>query len=338
MLILSHELGHLAMARAAGITTRHFTVGFGLTFPRWTDRRGTVRTFAVLPLGSYVTFAGENDTSVEDGYAGRHPAVRMAVIAADPAANLLVAITIYAGILALSGQPTFLPVASSVLPGSAAAVAGFRPGDRVLAVDGQPVATFDQLRPILQRNPGERLSFHVDRDHRVVDLFARLGTKVEGNREVGFLTIWSTARIHRALLPGATLVAALTSTWHVVTDTLAGIAHAVSTGEGIGNFAGVPRSRAHLAGHAAVAGSTNLLTLMAVLSVNLALMNLLPIPVLDGGAFLFCCVEWIGGRPASPRVHDFATRLGAAAIATLFAVSTIHDLAGFGLFRWLAML
>jgi regulator of sigma E protease len=337
LLILGHELGHYTAARTAGIAVRHFTIGFGPTLARWCDRSGTIWTIGMLPLGGFVGFAGESDPTPKESYAGRHPATPLVVIAAGPAANVVIAIGIYAGIAAVQGQTTVLPVVSSIVADSAAARAGFQPADRILAVSGQPVATFDELRPILQQHPGAELSFRVERHDEVVNLLARIGSKREGGREVGYLGIWSTEVSHRPLSVRGVALTALQDTWQVVADTGAGIGRLVSTGQGADNFAGVLEV-AHLAGQAAVAGGASLVILTAVLSVNLALMNLLPIPVLDGGALLFCAVEWIRGRPAPPRVLDFATRSGAALIAMLFIASTLHDLAGFGVFRWLGLL
>jgi regulator of sigma E protease len=333
-LILAHEFGHYETGRITGVTARSFALGFGPRLVQWTDRRGTVWSLSLLPMGGYVSFPGEESAAEKGGYLSRPPLARMAIIAAGPMANILVAIGIYACIYTIQGMPTFLPVASSVVPGSPAAVAGFQPGDGILAVDHITIGDFDDLRPILEDHPGQTLKFAVNRHGVVLDLSATLDSKPAGGREVGYLGIWSNVAARQKMGLGQALVTASQRTWQVLTQTLQGIGRAITTGQGVGNFRGVI-GVAHLAGQAAAAGGDTLLTLMAVLSVNLALMNLLPIPVLDGGAFLFCFFEWIRGRPAPDRVQDFATRAGLVVIMCLFLYSTLHDLAGLGVFDWI---
>jgi regulator of sigma E protease len=257
----------------------------------------------------------------------------MAIITAGPLANILVAVAIYAGIFMIQGMPVFSPIASSVLPGSPAARAGFQPGDRIVAVGNTQIANFDGLRPILEGNPGKAMDFKVVRNGAFLDLDATLDSKESGSREVGYLGIWSNVATRQKMGPVTAILTASERTWQVVTQTFQGIGRALTTGQGAGNFHGII-GVAHLAGQAARAGGDTLLTLMAVLSINLALMNLLPIPVLDGGAFLFCFFEWLRGRPAPERVQDFATRGGVALIMALFLYTTVHDLAGLGLFDW----
>ena len=332
-LILAHELGHYAVARITGVTPRRFALGFGPRVAEWTDRRGTVWSFSMLPMGGYVSFPGEHDVNEKGGYLSRPPLARMAIIAAGPLANILVAIAIYAGIFMVQGMPIFLPIASSVLPGSPAARAGFQAGDRILAVDNLQIVDFDALRPILEGNPGKAMEFTVNRHGAVLELHATLDSQPAGSREVGYLGIWSSVASRQKMGPGRAFLTASERTWQVVTQTFQGIGRALTTGQGATNFRGII-GVAHLAGEAAQAGGDTLLTLMAVLSINLALMNLLPIPVLDGGAFLFCFFEWIHGRPAPDSVQDFATRGGIAVIMALFAFTTVHDLAGLGVFDW----
>ena len=181
---------------------------------------------------------------------------------------------------------------------------------------------------MLQASAGKTLTFTVDRGVSTVDVSAALGSTTVDGQQVGFLGIQSTKRTYAHVsVPDAMAVAA-GKTWHTIT----GIVGAVTTGQGTQNVAGV-LGITQLAGQAAIAGDTSIFTLIAILSANLALMNLLPIPVLDGGALVFCAIEWLRGRPASLRLQDFATRTGIAAMATLFFLSMLHDLSGFRLFQ-----
>lgn len=335
LLILSHELGHYAAARSLGLVANRFTIGFGPNLVRITDRKGTLWSLSALPVGGFVSFAGERDPSQSAGYAALPPPARLAIIAAGPIANILLAIALYAGILAAKGETTLLPVASVVMPGSAAAVAGIQVGDRIETFDGKPVATFAKLVPLLRDRPAQRVDLQILRGNRIIELALELEARSAGGRRIGYLGIESRVPGHEPLTPLQIALCAPARAWDVTIETLSGIAAAVTTGRGASHFVGM-LGVAHIAGEAAATGTIQLLALTAALSINLALMNLLPIPVLDGGAFIFCLVEWVRGRPAPDQVQNLATGTGLAALAGLFALSTLHDLAGFGLFQWLA--
>ena len=243
-LILAHEFGHYATARITGVTARHFALGFGPRLVQCTDRRGTVWSLSLLPMGGYVSFPGEQNPTEKGGYLSRPPLARMAIIAAGPMANILVAIGIYAGIYTIQGMPIFLPVASSVVPGSPAAVAGFQPGDRILAVDQISIGKFATIRPILEDHRGQKLIFAVDRHGAVLDLSATLESKQAGNREVGYLGIWSNVAARQKMSLGQAVLTASQRTWQVLTQTLQGIGRALTAGQGASNFRGGHRCRA----------------------------------------------------------------------------------------------
>lgn len=258
----------------------------------------------------------------------------MAIAAAGPAANLLLAVIVFAIMLTTIGQPAALPVASRITPDSAAEHAGFKADDRIVTIDGQPVKLFEDLRPTLRANPGKTVRFEVERGGQVLDLFARLGATQEGTKTIGLLGIYSTALTHVALKPGPAIAVAAGKTWEVITDTVTGIAGLVTRGQGVENVAGVV-GVAQITSEAASQGFGTLLALLAILSADIALMNLLPIPVLDGGAILFCVAEMVLRRPVSERIQDLTTRTSIAAVASMFMVTTLHDLDMAGLFRWL---
>jgi regulator of sigma E protease len=335
ILLISHELGHFLAARAVGLTAQRFTIGFGPNLLRLTDRYGTVWSFSALPVGGFVSFAGEGNPAHSNGYAALRPPARLAVIMAGPAANILLAIGLYAGILATQGETTLLPVASIVLPGSPAAAAGLQAGDQILAVDGVPVTTFSEVLPRLHCHPGQAITLTIRRAGYTLDLTPHLAARPAVHRTIGFLGIESHVLGNQPLSLWQIAVYAPARTWDVTAETVTGIATALTTGKGASHFTGI-LGVTQLAGEAAAASTVTLLALTAVLSVNLALMNLLPIPVLDGGAFLFCLIEWLRGRPAPTHVQDFATRVGAATIAGCFAFFILHDLSGFGALQWIS--
>ncbi|MCB8877424.1 M50 family metallopeptidase [Acidisoma silvae] len=334
VLIICHELGHYLAARANGLVAERFTIGVGPNLFRLKDHRGTVWSLSTLPVGGFVAFAGERDRSRAGGYAALRPTARMMIILAGPAANMLVAIGLYACILAGRGETTLLPIATTIAAGSPAARAGLKQGDLIVAADGAPIVTFADLGAFLKARPDQTVDLRIDRQGAQLDLKPRLEARHSNDHDIGYLGIEAHTQGYRQLGLGQILLLAPARAWTVLSLTVTGIFSAVTTGQGAGQFTGMI-GVAHLAGEAAASGPIQLLALTALLSVNLALMNLLPIPVLDGGAFLFCLFEWIAGRPASARVQELATRTGVAAIAGLFALSTFHDLAGFGLFQWL---
>lgn len=334
LLLISHEMGHYLAARAAGLTAQRFAIGFGPNLLRFTDRRGTVWSLSSLPIGGFVSFAGEGNPSQPGGYGALRPPARMAVIVAGPAANILLAIGLYACILGVRGETTLLPIASTVLPGSPAATAGIRAGDQVLAVAGEPVTTFTEILPQLRTHPGQRIALTIRREGRTIELTPRLEAREVDGRTIGFLGIESHALGRRPLTLWQIALYAPARAWRVTVETVTGITTALTTGRGAGGFTGI-LGVTQLAGEAAATGTMALLALTAVLSLNLAIMNLLPIPVLDGGALLLCLIEWLRGRPVSAPVRDFATRVGAATIAACFAFFVLHDLAGFGVLAWM---
>jgi regulator of sigma E protease len=279
LLIIAHEGGHYLAARFLGVRTSRFVIGFGPTLWQARDRHGTAWSLALLPIGGFVGFADGSDADNRGSYAERPPIQRMAIIAAGPFANILAAIAVFAVMFATAGMPAFLPTASTVVPGTAAARAGFQPGDRILDLNGTPVTTFDDLRPTLRANPGRTINVRLTRNGRVVDLFPELGTTLDGGKKIGMLGIVSTAPMRIPVNPAEALTRGAKKTWATVTDTLTDLAGVITRGRGAENFIGIV-GVAQITGQAAGQGATTLMALVGILSTNLALMNLLPIPVL----------------------------------------------------------
>lgn len=191
LLLISHELGHYLAARAVGLTAQRFTIGVGPNLLRFTDRRGTVWSLSALPIGGFISFDAGGNRSPAGGYAALRPPARVAVILAGPAANVCLAIGLYACILAARGETVLMPVASTVLPGSPAAVAGLQPGDQILAVGDVPVTTFREILPQLRTRPGQRVALTIRRDGRTIELVPRLGARPAGGENAGYLGIES---------------------------------------------------------------------------------------------------------------------------------------------------
>ena len=335
LLIVCHELGHYLAARCLGVRVLRFSIGFGPVLARRTDARSTVWTLSLLPVGGYVGFEGEADAAQPGSYAGKPPLARMAIIAAGPAANVGLAIVVFAVMLGLFGAAGFLPVASTVTAGSAADRAGFRVGDRVLTMDGKRIGAFEDLRPGLRANPAKTVPFTIARDGQTLQLSAHLDAVQEDGETIGLLGIRSLEPFHQRLSATQVAERAFGKTWQTIVDSVQGLTQVVATGRGTDHVAGVI-GVAHITGQVVQQGTGPLLALIAILSANLALMNLLPIPVLDGGALLFCAAELVLRRPLPARAQTFGTRAGVAVLASLFMVTTLHDLVQSGLFRWIA--
>ena len=174
VLIICHELGHYLAARANGLVAERFTIGVGPNLFRLKDHRGTVWSLSTLPVGGFVAFNGERDRSRAGGYAALRPTARMMIILAGPAANMLVAIGLYACILASRGETTLLPIASMIEAGSPAARAGLEQGDLIVSADGAPIATFADLGAFLQARPNQTVDLRIERQGAQLDLRPRL--------------------------------------------------------------------------------------------------------------------------------------------------------------------
>ena len=346
VLVFIHEMGHYLAARWRGVHVETFSIGFGQSLTSWVDRRGTVWKIAWLPLGGYVKLHGqerpedmppERRADLIPGRSFQEKSVlsRAIVIAAGPAANFFLTFVLFFALFAALGRPTTLPVVTDVLPGSAAAQAGLVAQDRVVAIDGAPIGTFEALQAAVGAHPGTALAMLVRHDGTERTVNVTVGTREENGRKVGLLGIkggmveYRPQSIPRALWGGAA------ETWRVTAETVGGLAQMVSGHGGAGEIGG-PLRIAQLSGEVAALGVASFVSFIAVLSVNLGLINLFPIPVLDGGHLLFYFFEAIRGRPLPPRAQEYGVRAGLALLVGLMVFATWNDLSHFGLFRWVA--
>jgi regulator of sigma E protease len=346
VLVFVHELGHYLAARWRGVHVEAFSIGFGQAIASWTDRRGTKWKIAWLPLGGYVKLHGQErpeDVSAEvraSWQAGRtfhekSVLSRAIVVAAGPVANFVLAMVLFAVLFATVGQPVALPVAGSVIPGSAAASAGMQTGDRITAIDGKPIKTFEDIVRIVTANAGHRMTVSIVRGGHDMALPVTIGARGSAAHPTGVLGIEGRSAAYHRLDPASAVVAGVTQTWQVTAQTVNGIWQMISGKTGTADLGG-PLRIAELSGQVAQLGIANLLSFIAVLSVNLGLINLFPIPILDGGHLMFYLAEAVRGRPIPPRAQEYGYRAGFALIACLFVFATWNDLTQLGLFRWVA--
>lgn len=346
VLVFVHELGHYLAARWRGVRVEAFSIGFGKAITSWTDRHGTVWKVAWLPLGGYVKMHGqERPEDVPDAVrAGwikgqtfhEKPVLSRAIIvAAGPIANFLLAMALFAGLFAAIGKPITLPVVGDVLPNSAAEHAGLAPHDRIVAIDGRPIGTFEDLQRVVAASPDKDLATTIQRDGIDREVHLTPQGREAGDHRIGMIGVRGGVVEYRAVTLPAALWGGVTQTWNVAAETFTGLAQMIGGHRGTDELGG-PLRIAQLSGQVVELGLASLISFIAVLSVNLGLINLFPIPVLDGGHLLFYFAEGIRGRPLPPRALEYGFRAGMALLAGLFVFATWNDLTHLGLFRWVA--
>jgi regulator of sigma E protease len=345
VLIFVHEFGHFWVARRCGVMVEMFSIGFGGELFGWTDKLGTRWRVGWLPIGGFVKMFGDADASSRpdgEAVAQMDAAARSvslhhkklwqkaAIAAAGPFANFLFAILVMAALFATVGQPFSQPVIGKVVAGSAAEQAGLRPGDLVTSVDGTPISRFEELRRVIELSPGEALRLSVHRDGQDIDLTATPQMIVERDflgrdHSIGRLGMAQSGDVViRHEDPATALWQATRETWSMVTLTLGTVGQIIVGRHSADDLSG-PVGIYKILGQVSQQGFIPLVSLIAALSVSLGLINLFPIPVLDGGHLLFYAIEAIRRRPASDRVLAYGFRLGFALIVSFFVYVTWND-------------
>ena len=349
IVVFFHELGHFLVARRCGVKVLTFSIGFGPEILGFFDRYGTRWKISAVPLGGYVKFFGDdNAASVPDqetvaqmteaekavSFVHQRVSPRAAVVAAGPIANFILAIAIFAGIFMLYGKQTTSARVDTVQTASAAEAAGFKPGDLVTAIDGEKIDSFADMQRIVSISAGETLTIEVDRGGAHVVLKATPQLK-ELKDNFGNVHRLGVLGISRSMAPGdiktqklsppQALLAGVQETWFVVDRTLSYIGGVVVGREAADELGG-PIRIAQVSGQVASAGFVALIHLTAVLSVSIGLLNLFPIPLLDGGHLLFYAIEAIRGRPLSERAQEVGFRIGLAIVVVLMIFATFNDI------------
>lgn len=347
VLVFVHELGHYLVARWSGVRVETFSVGFGPELFGWYDRRGTRWRLSAIPVGGYVKMFGDADATSMPGEALQEMTpeeravsfhhkplgARAAVIAAGPAANFLFTIILLAGMFATVGQRYTPPTIGQVQENSAAAAAGVMSGDVFVSIDGQVVNRFEDVQQAVRLNTGSPMSVVIRRDGAEVPLSItpRTTETVDrfGNHEkYGVLGVIGSGVAYIQRDPGTAVVEAVRETWSMGTGILRAVGQMISGARNSDEIGG-PLRIVKMSGEVAQGGVLALLSFMAVLSVNLGLINLFPIPVLDGGHLLFYAAEALRGRPLGQRAQEFGFRVGLAIVFTLMVFATWNDLAQF---------
>ncbi len=342
VLVFVHEFGHYIVARWAGVRVEVFSIGFGPEIYGLDDRHGTRWKFSAIPLGGFVKMFGEGSETLTDGSGAERPmsdaekavsfhhkplGKRAAVVFAGPAANFLFTIVLLAGLFAAIGQDKPLAGIGHVLPDGAAIEAGFQAGDRVIGIDGREVRWFIELKEIVEANPETPLAFSVLRDDTIVTLTATPRATGEGPQRRGLLGVRpdpaqvETVSYGPLEAIGAAVVRTADMTWQI----LAFVGDMLSGNRGTEGLGG-PLMIAKLMGDIAQAGFDKLLFLIAALSLNLGLINLFPIPMLDGGHLVYYAIEAVRGKPLGERAQEYGFRFGLVLVLALMVFATWNDL------------
>jgi regulator of sigma E protease len=347
-LIFIHELGHYFVGRWCGVKAEAFSIGFGREIAGWTDRRGTRWKVGWLPLGGYVKFKGDmNPASTPsdewlmlppeeraETFQAKSVWQRFLIVAAGPITNFLFAILVYVAVFAAFGEPRTPPVISGVQQGSAAESAGFAPGDRIVAINGERFDRFEDVATFVRIRPGESLDFEIVRGGETVRIQAvPRENEVEdefGNKaRLGRLGIVPAAQVIVPLAPGEVVGAALRQTSDTVRMMVVTLGQVI-TGTRSPQEMGGPLKIAQISGQQATLGWIDFVWFMSLISINLGFINLLPIPLLDGGHLAFYAIEAVRRKPLKPEAQEWAFKTGLAALLALMIFVTLNDLASFG--------
>jgi len=350
-LIFIHELGHYYVGRWFGVKADVFSIGFGRAIFGWTDKRGTRWKVGWLPMGGYVKFKGDMNPASQpsDEWLSLPPAERnqtfqakkvwqrFLIVAAGPFTNFLFATVAFMAIFATMGYPATPAVIGAVVPGTPAEAAGIRPGDQIVAADGRAIETFTDLSIYVALRPDQPIAFTLRRGNGELVIRATPASAVESDEfnnraRVGRLGIRSGQAIALSTVPWYELPGrAISTTVDTVENMVTALGQVIGGQRSVQELGG-PLKIAQVSGQQASLGWLSFFWLMTVVSINLGFINLLPIPLLDGGHLLFYAIEGVRRKPLRPEAQEWAFRTGLAVLLALMIFVTLNDLASFGLF------
>jgi regulator of sigma E protease len=343
VLVFVHEFGHYWVARRCGVKVEIFSIGFGKELWGRTDKHGTRWKFSLIPLGGYVKMFGDTDeassgveqrtfTEAEkrEAFFAKTVGQRAAIVAAGPAANYLFAILVMVFLFLLYGQPYTPPEAGEVMPNTPAAAAGIQKGDRIIEIDGVAIERFEQIRQRVMMNTGTVSAFVIKRGEQTLTLNVT-PEMVETTDHFG-----NTHRMPRIGIakdgvdvmhhtPVSAFTTAVSETWRITTDSLQALGQIISGARSSDELGG-PLRIAQMSGQMVQMGWVDLVWFMALLSISLGLINLFPIPLLDGGHLVYYAVEALRGQPLSERFQEYAARSGFALLIGIMLFATWNDL------------
>ncbi len=345
VLVFVHELGHYWVARRCGVRVEVFSIGFGPEVFGWTDKKDTRWKISAIPLGGYVKMFGELEiestaegeaprplSAAERQVSFRHKSLgrRAAIVFAGPAANFIFAIIVLASLFSILGQPFTPAEIGAVMEDSAAAKAGLQPGDLIVRIDGGAIERFEQVQQIIRMNPGLPVELVVVRDgaevaFQITPTIREVTDRLGNNMRIGLLGVTRQGVAFKQHDPFTAVWRAILETWDLSVGTLQAVGQII-TGVRSSDELGGPIKIAQMSGAVWKAGVVSVVSFMALLSINLGLINLFPIPMLDGGHLLYFACEAIRGRPLGEKVQEFGFRIGLVLVFGLMLFVIINDL------------
>jgi len=347
-LVFIHEMGHYLVGRWFGVHAETFSIGFGNEIRGWTDKRGTRWKLAWMPLGGYVRFAGDMspastptqewlslpDAERNRTFQAKPVWQRALIVLAGPAVNFLFALIVLGGFALAYGQSQTPPVAARIIAQSAAEKGGLREGDRILSINDRAVATFDDVAQIVQYRPNELLDLGIERAGKPMNLAIAAGVRVERDRfgteyKLGSLGIESAKPV---VVPVSLLEAPGVAVKRVgqIVRTMVDTLGQVITGRRAVKELGGPLKIAQVSGEQITQGPEDFIFFVALISINLGFINLLPVPMLDGGHLLFYAIEAVRRKPVGVAAQEWAFRSGLLMLLGLMVFVTFNDLSSFG--------
>jgi regulator of sigma E protease len=351
VLVFVHEMGHYLVGRWCGVKAETFAIGFGKEIAGWTDKRGTRWKICMLPLGGYVQFAGDMDPSGTKSsdwlslpaeernqtFQSKSLWRRSAIVFAGPAINFIFAILIIMGFVMAYGTSATLPVASEISPDSTAAAMEMQPGDRVVSVNGEKIELFEDLRQKIMLIPEQDVEIVYERDGQRIAKKGKTGVQILKDRfgneyRLGLLGMSSSQVEWRPVSALEAPAVAVDKTFGIVGQITTTLGQVVTGKRSIKELGG-PLKIAQVSGEQFKLGLESFILFVALISINLGFINLLPIPMLDGGHLMFYAIEAVRRKPANAKVQEWAFRSGLALVLMFMLVVTFNDLSSFGLFR-----
>lgn len=345
IIVFAHEFGHYIVAKLSGVKVEQFSIGFGRELFGFNDKSGTRWKFCLWPLGGFVKMFGDiNPASVPDkenltnmteeekklAFHTKSLPIKAAVVAAGPLANFIFALILLAGYFVYYGKPETKPIISDIIKDSAAQKAGFLVGDEIISMDGTKTSSFGDIQRIIALNTGSIINFQIKRSNENITIntapIMKLRKDIFGN-ELKLPTLGIASNEIKLTELGffESLGEASLEIYHISVSTLKALGQMVTGSRDLSEITG-PIGIAKYSGQSANSGAATLIWFMVILSVNLGLVNLFPIPVLDGGHLLYYSIEAVRGKPMADKYQLFGFRIGIAIVISLAVFAVINDI------------
>ena len=350
ILVFVHEFGHFIIARFCGVQVDAFSLGFGKTLWSRKDKYGTEWKLSAIPLGGYCQFLGDadgasagvdekvkelNEEEKKRAFPFQNPFKKLAIVLAGPLSNYLFAILLFASIFACFGKMVFPPIVGGVIEGGAAEKAGIQPNDRILNINGHDIASFDDMRKeIALVDDGNMVTIVIQRDDQTLTLtfpITELEYASEGGEAVKQRMLGVTS-VHRVEIQPEEMgiitafKEACVETWDITTATLRGVGQMITGRRSSEELGGIIRIAEMSGDITKQYGWLDLISFMALLSINLGLINLFPIPVLDGGHVVIFLLEIVTGKEINSRIKETLFKIGFSLLILLMVLATWNDI------------